>query len=48
MVTTPDPQHAGVQLLGGDMQMWSDFDLGRQSDDLAAMPYPTKLWSTLR
>lgn len=47
MVTTPDPKHPGVQLLGGDMQMWSDFDPGRMSDDLTVLPRPHKLWQLL-
>lgn len=47
MLTTPDPTHPGVQLLGGDMQMWSDFDPGRMSDDLTSLPAPEKLWQLL-
>ncbi len=47
MVTTPDHARPGVQLLAGDMQMWSDFDPGRQADDLRALPAPSVVWEVL-
>ncbi|WP_296140689.1 hypothetical protein [uncultured Tessaracoccus sp.] len=46
-MTTPDQTRPGVELLAGDMQMWSDFDPGRQGDDLRVLPAPTPVWERL-
>lgn len=47
MLTSPDPSRPGVELIGGDMLMWSDFDPGSHHDDLSRMPGSSALWRKL-